>query len=123
MKLRSNLHKLALGAALSLSALPVGVAAQDAAPAQPKAEDVQNAVLYLNVMVSALRSEQVEEPVKNALVGCLYNNALGKIGTSVDGLIAKNADKVHRDKPGELLQAIALVCGYQPEGASAGNER
>ncbi|MBT0669107.1 hypothetical protein HT136_12120 [Novosphingobium profundi] len=123
-KLRFVTRTLALAGVLALIAEPAGAAqpkapSAPAAKAEPKQEDVQNAVLYLHVLIAALESKDVEEPVKSALVGCLYNNSLGTIGKSMDGLIAQNGDKIHRDKPNEVLQAMAVVCGYRPEGKPA----
>jgi hypothetical protein len=90
-----------------------------AAANQPPAE-VRDAMLYLKVLISALQSDKVEQPVKGALVGCLYNNSLGKITDSMDKLIAENPGKVSRDDPNQVLSALAAVCGYRPEGAAAG---
>ncbi|HUD28283.1 MAG TPA: hypothetical protein VMQ93_05375 [Novosphingobium sp.] len=98
-----------------------------AAPAAPAAADVaqsEHAVLYLKVLISALQSDQIKDEAKSALVGCLYENPLGKISESMDKVFAENADKVHRDKPSEVLAVLTAVCGYkgdptQPAPAAA----
>ena len=116
---------IAMGAALAATpalaatkaAKSVAKPATAAADNQPPAA-VQNAMLYLKVLISALQSDKIEQPVKGALVGCLYNNSLGKITESMDKLIADNPGKVSRDNPTQLLSALVAVCGYQPEGAA-----
>jgi hypothetical protein len=121
-----TLSLLALGAALAVTpavAAPAKKAAAPAAPAasagqQPPAE-VQHAMLYLKVLISGLQSDQVEQPVKGALVGCLYNNSLGKITDSMDKVIAENPSKISRDNPSELLSAMAAICGFRPSGEAS----
>jgi hypothetical protein len=97
-------------------AAPAAAAAKPAASGDPQA---QNAMLYLKVLISALQSDKVEEPIKGALVGCLYDNSLGKITESMDKVIAENPGKIHRDNPNELLVVMAQICGYQPAPAGA----
>jgi hypothetical protein len=114
---------IVLGAALASTpalAAPAPKAAPKpaaaAAPAPPA--QVQDAMLYLKVLISALQSDKVEQPVKGALVGCLYNNSLGKITDAMDKLIAENPGKVSRDNPNQVLSAMVAVCGYRAEGAA-----
>jgi hypothetical protein len=118
---------IALGAALAATpalaatksaAKPAAKPAMAAAAAQPPAQ-VQDAMLYLKVLISALQSDKIEQPVKGALVGCLYNNSLGKITDSMEKLIADNPGKVSRDNPNQVLSALVAVCGYRAEGAAA----
>ena len=80
---------------------------------------VQDAMFNLKVLISALQSDKIEQPVKGALVGCLYNNSLGKITDSMEKLITDNPGKVSRDNPNEVLGALLAVCGYSPEAAAA----
>ena len=102
-------------------------AAPKSAPAAPGAADTtksEHAVLYLTVLISALQSEQIKDEAKTALVGCLYDNPLSKITDSMDKVFAENADKVHREKPSEVLAVLTAVCGYkgdptQPAPAAA----
>ncbi|VWX51677.1 hypothetical protein [Novosphingobium sp. 9U] len=111
----------ALAATPALAAKPVKTAAKPAVAAPAGAAkapaEVQDAMLYLKVLISALQSDKVEQPVKGALVGCLYNNSLGKITESMDKLIAENPGKVSREEPNQVLSALAAVCGYRPAGA------
>jgi len=116
---------IALGAALvaspSLAAtksVAKPAAKPSAAAAAQAPAEVQDAMLYLKVLISALQSDKVEQPVKGALVGCLYNNSLGKITESMDKLIAENPGKVSRDNPNQLLSALAAVCGYQVDSGA-----
>lgn len=111
----ATLVTLGTGGALAVTPAkaPAKAPAQAAAPAS-KAE-AENAMLYLKVLISGLQSDKVEEPVKSSLVGCLYNNSLGKITDSMDKVIAENPGKIHRDNPNELLGVMARICGYRPE--------
>jgi hypothetical protein len=109
---------LALGAVPANAATPKKAAAapKAAAPAAPTAAQAaqsEHAVLYLKVLISALQSDQIKQDAKSALVGCLYENPLGKISESMDKVFAENADKVHRDKPAEVLAVLTAVCGFQ----------
>lgn len=106
-----------LGSTGALAAAPAK--AQIKAPAS-KAE-VQDAMLYLKVLISGLQSEKVEQPVKGALVGCLYNNSLGQITDSMEKVIAENPGKIHKDNPSELLGVMVRICGYNPQAAAANN--
>ena len=115
--------KSVLAAAMLAGAFgPASAATPARAPAKaaPAKSDVQDAMLYLKVLISGLQSDKVEQPVKGALVGCLYNNSLGKISESMDKVIAENPGKIHRDNPGELLAVMAQICGYRPQPAAAG---
>jgi hypothetical protein len=110
----------ALVAAPSFAATPKAPAkaAPAAAAAQAPAE-VQHAMLYLKVLIGGLQSDKVDQPVKGALVGCLYNNSLGKITESMEKLIAENPGKVSRDDPSQVLSAMVAVCGYKPGAPAA----
>lgn len=120
-----NIAKIMISAALvtlgtsgALAATPAKAPSKAPAPAN-KAE-VENAMLYLKVLISGLQSDKVEQPIKGALVGCLYNNSLGAITDSMDKVIAENPGKIRRDNPSELLGAMARICGYTPQtGASS----
>ncbi len=93
-------------------------AAAPAAGAPQMGETQQHALMYLRVFISALQSDKLEQPVKGALVGCIYNNSLSKLTDSVDKLIVDNPGKVSRDNPSQVLSAMLAVCGYQPEAAA-----
>ncbi|AOR76261.1 hypothetical protein LH128_04614 [Sphingomonas sp. LH128] len=90
-----------------------------AAPAGGDSQ-AQHAMLYLKVLISGLQSDKIEEPVKGALVGCIYDNSLGKITESMDKVIAENSGKISRDNPSELLSVMAQICGYKPTAPAAG---
>lgn len=108
------------GAGSALAATPAKAPAKAPAPAAGSKAEVENAMLYLKVLISGLQSDKVEEPVKGALVGCLYNNSLGKITDSMDKVIAENPGKIHRDNPNELLGVMVRICGYNPEQNASG---
>ncbi len=98
------------------SSAPAGTPA--AAGAAGKAAS-KNVMLYLDVFYAALHSDKVDHAVKERLVGCLYDNSLHKITDAMDSTIAKNADKVHLDNPSQVLDVMALICGYKPKDAKA----
>lgn len=108
---------LGAGNAFAAPAKAPAKAAAKSARAAPVASDEQDAMLYLKVLISGLQSDKVEQPVKGALVGCLYNNSLGKITESMDKVIAENPGKIQKDNPSELLGLMARICGYRPEAA------
>lgn len=83
-------------------------------------QEVQDAMLYLKVLISALQSETIEQPIKGALVGCLYNASLGTITENMGKLIAQNPGKVSRDNPTQVLSALLAVCGYDSAAAKPG---
>ncbi|WP_217998635.1 hypothetical protein [Novosphingobium naphthalenivorans] len=111
----------------ALAAALAGTGAMAATPAKAPAKapaskvEVQDAMLYLKVIISGLQSDKVEQPVKGALVGCLYNNSLGQITDSMEKVIAENPGKIHKDNPSELLGVMVRICGYNPQAAAANN--
>ena len=119
------LRKLILAPAISLAVLAGPVSAQQApapaspAAAEPTAQDMDNAVQYLRVLIAGLQSDKVEQPVKSALVGCIYSNSLRTISTSLDKVIAENPGKIERENADQVLSAMAAVCGYRPDQAAA----
>lgn len=118
-----NIAKLTTSAVLGMGLVLGSGSALAAAPAkgtQSQAE-VNDAMLYLKVLISGLQSEKVEQPLKGALVGCLYNNSLGKITESMDKVIAENPGKIHKDNPAELLGVMVRICGYNPQAAASDN--
>lgn len=106
-------------AATKPAAKPAAKTAAAAAATPGGNQEVQSALLYLKVLISGLQSDKVEEPVKAALVGCLYDNSLGKISTSMDKVIADNPTKIHKDNPSEVLSVMAQICGYRPQPGAA----
>ena len=117
---------LALGAMLLAGpalAAPAPKAARkpatSAAASTQASSQVQDAMLYLKVLISALQSETIEQPIKGVLVGCLYNASLGTITENMGKLIAQNPGKVSRDNPTQVLSALLAVCGYNAADATA----
>ena len=95
---------------------------QQPAAKEPSVAEQQHTLEYLKVLISALQSDKVEEPVKGALVGCLYGNSLRTIGLAMDEAISKAPASFSRTDPNNLLGLMAHVCGYKPEpGAVAGS--
>ena len=99
---------------------PSACATRAASPASASASQtqVQHAELYLKVLIGGLQSEKVPQEVKGTLVGCIYNHSLGELTANLDKLISENADKIHRDKPNELLEGMAALCGYKPSAGA-----
>jgi hypothetical protein len=65
-------------------------------------------------MSSAMRSENVPNDVKSALMGCIYSNPLSTISTAIDKVALDNPGKVDRKNADSVLGAMAAVCGYEP---------
>ncbi|WP_260923621.1 hypothetical protein [Novosphingobium sp. 9] len=112
---------LAAAPAKKAAAKPAAHAPAASLPQPPASEaEVKNAMLYLKVLISGLESKNVDQPAKGALVGCLYNNSLGKITHSMDEVIRQNPEKIHRENMSELLSAMVMICGYNPAEAKSG---
>lgn len=107
---------MALAAILPVALLPAALPAQPASPARPTRAQIDNAAQVLRVITSALQSNAVEQPVKNALFDCLYSNPVAKVSEATDRVIASNGGKVDRRDASQMLVVIAGVCGYRPSG-------
>ena len=106
--------------ALALALAQAPAAAQDAKPAAPLTEDQKNhGVETFRLLASAMQSQNVPDDVKSALMGCMYENAIGKISQTVDSVIAANPGKIDRTKPDQMLGVIAQICGYEPKAGAA----
>lgn len=105
----------AVMAAISLSGAATA-AAPAAKPAPTKAQ-VETAAFHLKVLLSALQSKDVDEPVKNALFVCLYENPFGKMSDATTKVLAGN--KLDPKDPNKVLTVMAGVCGLHP-GAKPG---
>ena len=81
-------------------------------------EQRDHAIQDFGVMASAMRSDKVPDDVKSALMGCIYENSLGKISTAIDKVSVDNPGKVDRKNADSVLGAMAAVCGYQPAVAA-----
>jgi hypothetical protein len=105
--------------ALALTALvfsPGALHAQakkPAAPKPPSQAQMQRAANKFRVVMSALQSDKVPQPVKNVLFVCLYSNPFSKITEGTDKAIA--ARKLDKNKPDVVLGAMAAVCGFRAE--------
>ena len=117
---------LLAAAALALAASSAPLAAQGAAtgttapkPAQPTKEQLEDAAYEVHVLISAMQSDKVEAPVKDALFECLYQNSFAKISDAIGKIIAQNPDKVAKRNPDQILGIMAGVCGYRPKDAAA----
>ena len=101
-------------------------AAASATPSVPSAsgnltpEQQEHAIQDFGVMSSAMRSENVPNDVKSALMNCIYTNSLSAISSAIDKLSAANPGKVDRKSADSVLGAMAAACGYQPSAAPAG---
>ena len=91
--------------------------AAPAASAPLTADQKEHAVEDFGILSGAMRSDQVPDDVKAALMGCIYSNPLSKISSAIDQISAANPGKVDRTKPDSVLGAMAAVCGYKPSQA------
>jgi hypothetical protein len=111
-----------LAAALAVSAAPAVLAAQGgdaakAAPAKPagdaakpdpqKVADVQRAAIILRTFSLAFESKDVQQPIKGALLACLYNNKLSEITAATNRALASEA----KPDAGAIYRAAAGACG------------
>ena len=105
--------RLAIGLAIGVPpvALPVPAAAQATAPSKAQ---LDGAAHVLRIVMSALQSNEVEQPVKSALFDCFYSNSLGKVSEATEKVIAANPGKVDRKDASQMLAVIAGTCGYRP---------
>ncbi|SEQ71461.1 hypothetical protein [Sphingobium sp. YR768] len=112
----------ALAAIFAIGALPVVLPAALPAPAwaqapsraAPTKAQLDSAAYTLRIVMTALQSNEVEQPVKNALFDCLYSNSIGEISAQADKVIAANAGKVDRKDASQMLAVVAGTCGYRP---------
>jgi hypothetical protein len=114
---------IATFAVLGLSA---GATAQEApapeaaAPAEDEATTQQHAVQNIQLFFAALNSEEVSQEVKNALVGCIYQNSMRQITVAMDKAIEANSATIDRNDSSQMVGLMASICGYQPQNAGAG---
>ena len=110
-------------AALALALATSPALAQSAKPAAAAAglteEQKNHGIETFRVIASGMQSQNVPDEVKSVLMGCIYENPIGKISDAVDKVIAGNPGKVDRTKPDQLLGVIASVCGYEPPADAA----
>ncbi|MEA3390611.1 hypothetical protein [Sphingobium sp. CCH11-B1] len=100
---------LIAAAALSAPALAAG-------PATPTKAQLDTAAFHLKVLMSALQSKEVDEPIKNALFVCFYENPFGKISDATTRVLTGN--KLSPTDPNKVLTVMAGVCGFRPGGTA-----
>ncbi|HTN13774.1 MAG TPA: hypothetical protein VL094_03095 [Sphingomonadaceae bacterium] len=126
--MRKPLLLITATAALLASVAPAAQAAEKegaakAAPAQPTLEqqaDIQRSAVIFRLFNAAFTSKEVEQPVKNKLLSCMFSNSLGTISVAAgramtqNGLDQKNASDIYR--------AAAGVCGisFKPKEQAGG---
>ena len=119
-------HQAAVAQTRAKARSKPAAAASATASAQPSAsgnltpEQQEHAIQDFGVMSSAMRSENVPNDVKSALMNCIYTNSLSAISSAIDKLSAANPGKVDRKSADSVLGAMAAACGYQPSAAPAG---
>ena len=114
--MRKFLLPLAAPAAILALAAPAAGIAQDASaagaqqptPADPA--DVQRAAKILAMFNNMLSNENVGQPVKTRLLGCLYNFPLSRISRTTGERIAADA-ALSDDDNRQVLTTAASVCG------------
>lgn len=115
---------LALGLAAPLAAQNSTPAPAPAAPAQQAQpgqqerpgstpEDRTRGALIFRTFSIVLNSDQVQQPVKNRLLTCLYNNSMRAISVATGNALAQNAS-LDPAKPEHVYAAAAQVCGVRP---------
>lgn len=104
----------AMAGIISIGLAPMAVHAQVAPRGAPTKAQIDSAAHVLRVITSAFQSNEVGQPVKNALFECLYANPVSKVSEATERVIAANAGKVDRKDASQMLAVIAGVCGYRP---------
>jgi len=97
--------------------------AQDAAAPVDSEETRQHAVANMSLLISALSSEQVDEQVKNVLMGCIYNNSMRQITVAMDKAIDADPARFDRADSGAMLGVMAGVCGLNAQSQGAAGEQ
>ena len=120
------MHKFSIFAASTL-AVAVPAMAQTQAPqtatpqtqaappaaANPVADDLptmNRAALIFGLFSEAIRTEEIPEAEKNAVLGCLYENDLKTISEETGRVLAENAD-IDAAKPQNVYLVAATICG------------
>ncbi|MEJ7925177.1 hypothetical protein WG908_00230 [Sphingobium sp. AN641] len=110
------IRRRALIAASGLAGLLLGGAALAAERAVPTKAQVDSAAFHLKVLLSALQSKDVDQPIKNVLFVCLYENPFGKISEATTKVLAGN--KLDPKDANKVLTVMAGVCGLRPGGSA-----
>jgi hypothetical protein len=64
----------------------------------------------------ALQSKEVDQPIKNALFVCLYENPFGKVSDATTKVLIGN--KLDPKDANKVLTVMAGVCGFRPGGSA-----
>jgi len=100
---------------------PAAAAAKPAAkpaattPAKPTAAQIANmqrAARILRAFNAIFEAKETTQPVKTALLACLYNNKLATISAAAGQVIAKNP-ALKDDNINDVLHAAGGVCGLK----------
>ncbi|MET0362814.1 MAG: hypothetical protein ABW048_13790 [Sphingobium sp.] len=78
---------------------------------------VDVAALRFKLLMEALDSKQVDEPLKNVLFLCIYKNSMEAISDATTKVLAAN--KLDPDDTSKVLTVMAGVCGLRPGAAPA----
>lgn len=113
-----KVKKLLLAGLMSVSCAGMASAAPSASA--PTKEQLQTAALRFKVMYSAMATDKVPAPLKEALFACVYSHSVAEISNKMDQVIASNPKaKFDASSPDQQLALMAAVCGYkQPESAA-----
>lgn len=115
----------ALGAVAALALAPA-MAQTPAKPADVSPAErakVERAAFNFKLLLSAMQSDKIPVPVKDALFGCIYTNSLSKVTEAMDKLIAANSARINRTNPDQMIGVMAGVCGYRPQPPAATPKR
>lgn len=115
----------AAAAALAITLSPAAQAAQSDAPAKPAAANpapaakkptpeqianIRRAARILRAFNVVFEAKQTSQPVKSALLGCLYNNKLAAISAATGKVMAKNPN-LKETNLNDVFHAAGRVCG------------
>ncbi|MET0248898.1 MAG: hypothetical protein ABW164_04135 [Sphingobium sp.] len=90
----------------------LALAGTASAQVEPDKAKLEAAALHMRVLLSALQSKDLDNPLKNALFICLYSNPLGQISDATSKVLAGN--KLDPKDPNKILTVMAGVCGMRP---------
>jgi hypothetical protein len=87
-------------------------AATPAKPTPAQVANMQRAARILRAFNALFESKETTQPVKTALLACLYNNKLATISAAAGQVIAKNP-ALKEDNITDVLHAAGGVCGLK----------
>lgn len=120
------MRKIILAALLAAgTTMPLAAQKAPAPAASPAAQQIGNtpedrargAVIFRTFNI-ALNSDKVTPEVKNALVGCLYNNALKNISVATGRGFEQNKN-LDPNKPEHVYAIASRICGVKPADQAA----